>query len=84
MAGTIKHSWEGTVLTIESDSGISSCDLKGDKGDTGIRGPQGATGEKGGAVDSVNGKIGEVELKSDDVGAYSLADKGTQLLKTQI
>ena len=81
MAGTIKHSWEGTVLTIESDSGISSCDLKGDKGDTGIRGPQGATGEKGGAVDSVNGKIGEVELKSDDVGAYSLADKGTAITK---
>lgn len=69
MAGTIKHSWNGTILTIESDSGISSCDLKGDKGDTGIRGPQGATGEKGGAVDSVNGKIGEVVLTNEDVGA---------------
>lgn len=41
MAGQIKHSWNGTVLTIESDSGISSADLKGAKGDTGIRGPQG-------------------------------------------
>ena len=41
MAGTIKHSWNGTVLTIESDSGISSADLKGAKGDTGIRGAQG-------------------------------------------
>lgn len=45
MGGTIKHSWNGTVLTIESDSGISSADLKGAKGDTGIRGAQGAAGE---------------------------------------
>ena len=47
MAGTIKHSWNGTVLTIESDSGVSSCDLKGAAGDTGIRGPQGIAGDKG-------------------------------------
>lgn len=47
MAGTIKHSWNGTVLTIESDSGVSSCDLKGSTGDTGIRGPQGIAGDKG-------------------------------------
>ena len=45
MAGQIKHSWNGTVLTIESDSGISSADLKGAKGDTGIRGAQGRAGE---------------------------------------
>lgn len=37
----ITHSWNGTVLTITSDSGTSSADLKGD---TGIRGPQGAAG----------------------------------------
>lgn len=30
----ITHSWNGTVLTITSDSGTSSVDLKGDKGDT--------------------------------------------------
>lgn len=41
MAGEIFHSWNGTVLTITSDSGSSSADLKGAKGDTGIRGPQG-------------------------------------------
>ena len=41
MSGTISHSWNGTVLTITSDSGTSSADLKGD---TGIRGPQGAAG----------------------------------------
>lgn len=44
MAGTITHSWNGTVLTITSDSGTSSCDLKGGKGDMGIRGPQGPAG----------------------------------------
>lgn len=44
MAGTITHSWNGTILTITSDSGTSSCDLKGDKGDMGIRGCQGEPG----------------------------------------
>ena len=44
MAGTITHSWNGTVLTITSDSGTSSADLKGPQGDTGIRGAQGANG----------------------------------------
>lgn len=54
MAGTIKHSWNGTILTIESDSGISSMDLKGSQGDIGPRGPQGAAGVSmggGGSVD---------------------------------
>lgn len=37
----ISHSWNGTILTITSDSGTSSADLKGDMG---IRGPQGRTG----------------------------------------
>ena len=44
MAGTITHSWNGTVLTITSDSGTSSADLKGAQGDTGVRGAQGANG----------------------------------------
>ena len=69
MAGNIYHSWNGTVLTIESDSGVSSCDLKGATGDTGIRGPQGPKGEKGNGIDSVNGKIGDVVLTYEDVGA---------------
>jgi len=43
MAG-ITHSWNGTVLTITSDSGTSSADLKGEKGDRGIRGAQGVRG----------------------------------------
>ena len=41
----ITHSWNGTVLTITSDSGTSSCDLKGAKGDDGARGPQGKAGD---------------------------------------
>lgn len=43
MAGTIEHSWNGSVLTITSDSGTSSADLRGLKGDDGPRGPAGAT-----------------------------------------
>ena len=42
MAGQIFHEWHGTVLTITSDSGTSSMDLKGERGEMGIRGPQSA------------------------------------------
>ena len=44
MSGEIRHEWDGTVLTVISDSGTSSADLKGPKGDTGPRGPQGPPG----------------------------------------
>ena len=44
MAGEIKHAWSGTVLTVTSDSGTSSSNLKGEKGDMGPRGPQGPCG----------------------------------------
>ena len=44
MAGNIYHKWDGSVLTITSDSGTSSSDLKGAKGDDGARGAQGAPG----------------------------------------
>jgi hypothetical protein len=44
MAGLITHSWNGTILTITSDSGTSSADLKGSRGDLGPRGPQGPAG----------------------------------------
>ena len=47
MAGTIEHYWNGTILTVISDSGTSSCDLAGEKGDTGPRGPQGPAGLSG-------------------------------------
>lgn len=44
MAGTITHYWDGTKLVVTSDSGTSSCDLKGRTGDMGIRGCQGEAG----------------------------------------
>ena len=44
MSGTITHEWVGTTLVVTSDSGTSSCDLKGAKGDMGIRGVQGIPG----------------------------------------
>lgn len=44
MSGEVKHAWNGSVLTIISDSGASSSDLIGPKGDTGPRGPQGPGG----------------------------------------
>lgn len=46
----ITHEWNGTVLTITSDSGTSSADLRGEKGDTGVRGPQGVAGNDGNVV----------------------------------
>lgn len=47
MAGEIRHEWHGTTLVVTSDSGTSSCNLKGDKGDMGVRGAQGACGKRG-------------------------------------
>ena len=41
---SVSHSWSGTVLSITSESGTSSADLKGD---TGSQGPQGNTGAQG-------------------------------------
>ena len=69
MAGTITHQWTGTVLTITSDSGTSSCDLKGAKGDDGPRGAQGAPGS---SVAEDSQKLGGVAaenyaLKTDTV-----------------
>lgn len=43
----ITHEWNGTILTITSDSGTSSMDLKGQVGDDGPRGPQGPAGRDG-------------------------------------
>ena len=58
MAGQIFHEWVGTVLTITSDSGTSSCDLKGSIGDTGARGPQGIPGRTGDAGVGLPGEKG--------------------------
>ena len=81
MAGTITHEWTGTILTITSDSGTSSVDLKGGKGDTGPRGAQGPAGvivNPDGTIDMsqyatetyVNQKIAEVQTGSVDLSNY--------------
>ena len=65
MAG-ITHSWNGTVLTITSDSGTSSADLKGEKGDRGIRGAQGVRGLSGLSADA-EVDVDAFELKENKV-----------------
>ena len=81
MAGTIEHSWNGAILTITSDSGTSSVDLKGSKGDTGPRGAQGPAGvivNPDGTIDTsayatetyVNQKIAEIQGGSVDLSNY--------------
>ena len=80
MSGTITHSWNGTVLTVTSDSGTSSADLKGTKGDTGARGVRGLAGADG--ITSVNGKKGDITLTASDVGAEEAGTAGS--VRTQI
>ena len=68
----ISHSWNGTVLTITSDSGTSSCDLKGEKGDDGVRGAQGIPGERGSSVAadatlSVSGQAADAKVTGDKI-----------------
>ena len=48
------HSWNGTILTVTSESGTSSADLKGEKGEPGQKGDKGDTGIQG-----IPGKKGE-------------------------
>jgi hypothetical protein len=60
--GNIYHEWNGTVLTITSDSGTSSMNLIGEKGDTGIRGPQGPAGD----VVGIQGPQGEPGIDGKD------------------
>ena len=78
MTHTITHSWDGTVLTITSDSGTSSADLKGDMG---IRGPQGIPGllrSADGTIDMsgyatedyVDEKIASIDVNDVDLSGY--------------
>ena len=59
MAGTITHSWNGTILSITSDSGTTAMDLKGEKGDTGARGVRGLPGKVGGGARIEDGVISD-------------------------
>lgn len=91
MAGEIFHSWNGTILTITSDSGTSSVDLKGGKGDTGPRGAQGPAGvivNPDGTIDTsayatetyVNQKIAEIQTGSVDLSNYYTKPETVSLL----
>ena len=91
MAGEIFHSWNGTILTITSDSGTSSVDLKGGKGDTGPRGAQGPAGvivNPDGTIDTsayatetyVNEKIAEIQTGSVDLSNYYTKPETVSLL----
>lgn len=76
MAGTITHFWNGSILTVTSDSGTSSADLSGP---TGCRGPQGRPGviydeegnlvlgdiPSGEEVDSLTDRVEALEEKVD-------------------
>lgn len=75
---SITHSWNGTVLTVTSDSGTSSADLKGD---TGCRGPQGPAGivydENGNIImegyateQYVDDKLAQIEVPEVDMTNY--------------
>lgn len=86
MAGTITHEWNGTTLTITSDSGTSSMDLKGATGAIGPRGPQGPAGTvtsntnnvdlTGYATEAyVDQKIADVEAGIIDLSNYYTRDE---------
>ena len=84
---SIYHVWNGTVLTITSDSGTSSMDLKGGQGDTGCRGPQGPPGvvldEQGNVIvdlsnyytrEEVDLALENVEPEEIDLTGYATVD----------
>lgn len=60
--GNIYHQWNGTVLTITSDSGTSSADLKGADGCRGAQGPAGIIINPDGSIDC-NGFATKEELQ---------------------
>lgn len=91
MAGNIYHSFNGTILTITSDSGTSSADLQGGKGNTGPRGAQGPAGvivNPDGTIDTsayatetyVNEKIAEIQGGSVDLSNYYTKPETVSLL----
>lgn len=73
MAGTIEHSWNGTILTIKSDSGTSSMDLKGSVGDMGPRGPQGPCGILYDSEGKVASEIFATKEEIPDVSGFQTA-----------
>lgn len=73
----ITHEWNGTVLTITSDSGTSSADLKGAKGDDGVRGPQGIAGTSSTASIIIPNGFSLINVGSQQIAASSETDSFT-------
>ena len=78
MAGTITHNWNGTFLTITSDSGTTAMDLKGEKGDTGARGARGLPGKAGGGARIEDGVISDETTWSSS----GIIDRFAELMRT--
>lgn len=78
MAGTITHSWNGTILSITSDSGTTAMDLKGEKGDTGARGVRGLPGKAGGGARIEDGVISDETTWSSS----GIVDRFAELMGT--
>lgn len=86
MAGTITHEWTGTILTIHSDAGSSSMDLKGAKGDMGVRGAQGIPGilyseHNYATMDYVDNAIDNIEI---DTSAFATKSELNSLVPTVV
>lgn len=79
MAGTITHKWNGTVLTITSDSGTSSADLKGEKGDDGARGAQGSICDITVVENYVKANAAPAGYVEEIIGCYTNDDINTAI-----
>ena len=80
MAGQIFHEWNGTVLTITSDSGTSSADLKG-VGEMGPRGPQGPAGVSVGEGGNVDVDLSNYYTKDE---TYSKTEVNNKIAEAQL
>jgi hypothetical protein len=63
---SITHTWDGTILTITTDSGTSSADLKGEQGIQGEKGEAGADGKDG--IDGVGIASTDMKTSTEDGG----------------
>ena len=63
---SITHTWDGTILTITTDSGTSSADLKGEQGIQGEKGETGADGKDG--IDGVGIASTDMKTSTEDGG----------------
>jgi len=68
----INHQWNGSILTVISDSGASSADLRGPRGETGPRGPQGPAG----VIYDENGNL------AIDLSPYAIKDQVDEMFET--